>query len=264
MNKNNTFMKINTIIAILLILLPLIILPIWSFFGRWPWPNIMPSGFSTRAITQILSSGTNIYGLVLNSIILSLIVAFMASMIGMMTARALILYDFKFKKLFSFLSIMPIIVPATAFSMGIHVIFIKLGWANTYFGVILVHLIYALPYTINIMLDITSLVGDGLEIQAQVLGVKPLESFFYVTFPLLMPGIISSMSMAYIISYSQYFLTLLIGGGKVETLSVVMVPFIQSGDRSLAAIYSCLFILSIFIVFLILEYLIRKSTMLKE
>lgn len=264
MNRKNTFIKYSIAITFFIILLPLIVLPVWSFFGRWPWPDIVPSGFSLRAINQMFSNGKNIYLLILNSIILSFVVAILASLIGLMTARALVIYDFKFKKVFSFLSILPIIVPATAFSMGVHVIFIKFGWANTYFGVILVHLIYAIPYTINIMFDITSLVGDNLEIQAQVLGVRPLYAFFYITLPLLMPGLCSSMSMAYIISYSQYFLTLLIGGGKIETLSVIMVPFIQSGDRSLASVYSCLFILSIFIVLLFIEYFNRKINMFKE
>lgn len=130
--------------------------------------------------------------------------------------------------------------------------------ADTFLGVVLVHLIYALPYTVNIMVDLTESIGERLEIQAQVLGVPPFKAFFYVTLPLLMPGIMSSFSMAYIISFSQYFLTLMIGGGKVKTLAVLMVPFIQSGDRTIASAYALVFVFSTLLVFILTEWCIKK------
>lgn len=260
MNKKYVYLKVFLHLSLLFIIVPIMTLPLWSFFGRWEWPNLIPTGFSLRAIKYILSNNVILLKVIINSAILSFIVAILASIIGLMTSRALVFYDFRLKKAVSFFSMLPIIVPSTAFAMGIHVIFIKLGWANTYFGVILVQLIYSVPYTVNILLDITSLIGDKLEIQSQVLGVSPFKSFIYITLPLLLPGIISAVSMAYIISFSQYFLTLLIGGGTIETLSTMMVPFIQSGDRSMASVYAMIFIISIFGVFLILEmkYVRRK------
>jgi putative spermidine/putrescine transport system permease protein len=73
-----------------------------------------------------------------------------------------------------------------------------------------------------------------------------------------MPGIMSSFIMAYIISFSQYFLTLMIGGGKVKTLAVLMVPFIQSGDRTIASAYAVVFVLSTMLVFILTEWCINK------
>lgn len=260
MNKKYVYLKVFLYLSLLFIIVPIMTLPLWAFFGRWEWPNLIPTGFSLRAIKHILSNNITLLKVIINSAILSFIVAILASIIGLMTSRALVFYNFRFKKAVSFFSMLPIIVPSTAFAMGIHVIFIKLGWANTYFGVILVQLIYSVPYTVNILLDITSLIGDKLEIQSQVLGVSPFQSFAYITLPLLFPGIVSAVSMAYIISFSQYFLTLLIGGGTIETLSTIMVPFIQSGDRSMASVYAMIFMISIFVVFLLLEmkYVRRK------
>lgn len=260
MNKKYMYLKVFLYLSLLFIIVPIMTLPLWAFFGRWEWPNLIPTGFSLRAIKHILSNNITLLKVIINSAILSFIVAILASIIGLMTSRALVFYNFRFKKAVSFFSMLPIIVPSTAFAMGIHVIFIKLGWANTYFGVILVQLIYSVPYTVNILLDITSLIGDKLEIQSQVLGVSPFQSFAYITLPLLFPGIVSAVSMAYIISFSQYFLTLLIGGGTIETLSTIMVPFIQSGDRSMASVYAMIFMISIFVVFLLLEmkYVRRK------
>ena len=61
--------------------------------------------------------------------------------------------------------------------------------------------------------------------------------------------------MCFIISFSQYFLTLIIGGGNVITYPLVMFPYIQSGDRTLSSLYSIVFI----IISLIRVVLIEKS-----
>lgn len=244
--------------SILSIIIPLLILPVWSFSSRWVWPKLWPEGFSLRGVEELFGPISQVPGVLLRSIGLSLLVAVLAAIIGLMTARALVFYDFKGKETILFGVNLPIIVPGTAFAMGVHVVFIHLNLADTFLGVVLVHLIYALPYTVNIMVDLTESIGERLEIQAQVLGVSPLKAFFYVTLPLLMPGIMSSFSMAYIISFSQYFLTLMIGGGKVKTLAILMVPFIQSGDRTIASAYALVFVLSTLLVFILTEWSIKK------
>ena len=66
------------------------------------------------------------------------------------------------------------------------------------------------------------------------------------------------MSMGFILSYSQYFTTLMLGGGRVKTIALVLVPYIQSGDRALASAYSVAFVGSAMIVFVIFEALIKK------
>lgn len=256
--KKLTILKVFLYTSILSIIIPLLILPVWSLSSRWVWPKLWPEGLSLRGVEELFSSYSQVPAVLLGSIGLSFFVAVLAAIIGMMTARALVFYDFRGKEIILFGVNLPIIVPATAFAMGVHVVFIQMNLADTFLGVVLVHLIYALPYTVNIMLDLTKSVGKGLEIQAQVLGVSPFKAFFYVTLPLLMPGIMSSFSMAYIISFSQYFLTLMIGGGKVKTLAVLMVPFIQSGDRTIASAYAVVFVLSTMLVFILTEWCINK------
>jgi putative spermidine/putrescine transport system permease protein len=259
-DKKHGFLSVIAYTAVLSIVIPCLILPAWSFMGRWPWPGLLPQGFTLRGMEELFSGTSNLFSILFSSIMLSLTVAFLAALIGMMTARALLFYNFKGRKLISFAAVLPIIVPGTAFAMGIHVVFLHLGLADTFTGVVLVHLIYTLPYTVNIMTDVTASVGDGLELQGQVLGASPVQAFFRITLPLILPGVISSASMAYIISFSQYFLTLMIGGGKIKTLSIVMVPFIQSGDRTIASSYALVFVVSTLLIFLLFEFLAKMFT----
>ena len=70
---------------------------------------------------------------------------------------------------------------------------------------------------------------------------------------MLVPVILSAFSMSYIVSFSQYFLTLLIGGGQVKTFTIVMVPYLQSGERNIACAYSTVFLGITIVVFGIFE-----------
>ena len=245
-------------LTVLVIMLPVIVILIWTVTGRWPWPSLLPETYTLRTITELFSGTSDLHEILRSSVILATTVAVLGTAIALMTARATEIYRIKGSGLVRFLSMLPLLVPGTVFAMGIQVYLIRLGLGDTVAGVVIVHLVAALPYCVTIMMDITASTGDSLEEQAQVLGAGLFRAFFHVTLPQLMPGILSSMSMAYIISYSQYFTTLLAGGGKVKTLALVMVPYIQSGDRALSSVYAVTFVGSALAVFAVFEALIQR------
>ena len=257
MKKN----KINKIILIIVgacIILPILNLIIWSFTERWAWPDLMPQTYSLRAMNEIFSRKSEMTRLFTSSIILSLIVAILSVIIGLMTARAFVFYDFKFKRQLYFTTLLPFLIPSTVFAMGIHVMFIKWGLSNSLLGVIIAHLIYSLPYATRLLMDGTLAIGNKLEEQAKVLGATPFQAFTKTTLPILSPVILSSLSMSYIVSFSQYFLTLLIGGGKVKTFAIVMFPYLSGGDRNMASIYSLVFLGITIIIFVIFQFIVSK------
>lgn len=245
-------------LTVLVIMLPVIVILIWTVTGRWPWPSLLPETYTLRTITELFSGTSDLHEILRSSVILATTVAVLGTAIALMTARATEIYRIKGSGLVRFSSMLPLLVPGTVFAMGIQVYLIRLGLGDTVAGVVIVHLVAALPYCVTIMMDITASTGDSLEEQAQVLGAGLFRAFFHVTLPQLMPGILSSMSMAYIISYSQYFTTLLAGGGKVKTLALVMVPYIQSGDRALSSVYAVTFVGSALAVFAVFEALIQR------
>lgn len=145
-------------------------------------------------------------------------------------------------------------VPATVFAMGIQITFIKMGLNNRIAGIIIAHLICSLPYAVRLIMDGTAAVGSRLEEQARVLGASPFQAFYKTSLPMLTPVILSAVSMSYIVSFSQYFVTLLIGGGNVKTFTILMVPYLQSGNRNIACIYSTLFLGVTLLVFGVFEW----------
>lgn len=258
MKKNSSVFKFIMYAIIFLLIFPLIILGIWSFLKIWPWPSLIPKDFGIRAFKYILDPSKKSLRVLCFSVCLSSVVTFITLLISIPAAKALGVYNFRGRGLFKILVLAPIIVPTVSVAMGIHVVFMKLGLANTFIGVVLVHLIPCIPYSIRILTNVFEIIGDSMEMQARVLGASPLQTFVRITLPLIAPGLLSAASLVFIVSFSQYFLTFLIGGGRIVTLSMLMFPYIQSGDRMMASAYSVIFILTTLVVLLVIEKLVKS------
>ena len=258
--RKHILMKLVLTALLVCIAVPLAVLILWSVTERWPWPALLPESLSLRTVEELLFGSAKLPRLLWSSITLGLTVAVLGTVIGVLTARAMELYEFRGKGLVRFGSLLPLLVPGTVFAMGIQITLIRLGLSDTIAGVVLVHLTAALPYCITIMTDVTRAVGARLEEQAMVLGAGPCRAFFETTLPGLLPGLLSSMSMGFVLSYSQYFTTLMVDGGRVKTIALVLVPYIQSGDRALSAIYSLAFVGSALLVFFLFEGIIHFIT----
>lgn len=256
--KDKRAMRAVLLITAMIILLPVAVILMWTVTARWPWPGILPESYCVRTLEEMLFGSNSLTEILVSSMTLATLVALLGTVIAMMTARATEIYKVRGRRAVGFAALLPLLVPGTVFAMGIQVSLIRMHLNDTVTGVVIVHLVAALPYCVTIMMDITAAVGDSLEEQAAVLGASPFRSFLDASLPRIMPGILSSASMAYIISYSQYFTTLLAGGGKVKTLALVLVPYIQSGDRALASVYSAVFVGSALIVFFLLEAAIHR------
>lgn len=238
------FYEVAFATIMIVLIVPLIFIFIWAFTRSWPYPQILPSEFTLRGISQILDPKNNILSVLLFSVRLSSIVAFISILISIPAGKALAVYSFPGKNLFHMLVMSPFIIPAVSVAMGVHILMIRAGIANTVTGVILIHLATTVPYSIRIFIEIYNLIGDSYEVQGRVLGANPFQTFAYVTLPVLGEAISSAFSITFIVSFSHYFLTFIIGGGRVLTFPILMFPFIQSGDRTIGSVYSFAFILT--------------------
>lgn len=242
----------------LCILLPLLVLGLWSVAANWPWPELFPQRFSLRAIGELFGGYSGAMEALGTSVLLGSAAGLIAAAVGVMAARAVVFYDFPGKRWVSPAAMLPILLPGTALTMGLHEIFLRLGLADTFAGVVIVHVILAVPYTVKLMIDAATSIGCSYEEAARTLGANGLQAFALVSAPMLLPGIAASFVMAYIVSFGDYFSALLIGGGNVRTFTVMMVPYFQSGDRTMAAAYSVTYVIVTLAVFIALDLVIKR------
>ena len=240
-------MKALRILLITLIWLAIFapILPqlVWSFAFRWNFPDLTPSVWSLDAWRYVFSDSSRVGEGLLNSALIAVAVSLLCIVLGLPAARALALHDFRGKGLAEWLLMVPIIVPTLVVILGIHIVFIRLRLADGYLGVILVHLIPCLPYMILVMASVFANYGTELEDTARTLGAGPAQVFWNVTLPGILPGLAIATLFTFLISWSQYVTTLLIGGGRVVTLPLVLFPFIGGASQPTAAAISLVFVL---------------------
>ena len=259
-NKISSVIRLTVVYGLILLLVfPLVFMLIWSVTRSWPWPNLLPESITFEVWKDFFLADSRAWSGLGESFIIAVGVMLLAMGISIPAGKALALYKFPGKEVIKILVIAPIIVPPLAVTMGIHVNFLRLGLTGNRIGVILVHLIPVLPYTIKILTHTFEGAGKKLEEQARVLGANIWQRFLYITFPLIKPGIFSAGIMAFIISFSQFILTFLMGEGQVVTFPMILFPMVEKGNRILASVYSWVFILTIIIFTFIMERILKDN-----
>ena len=217
---------------------PLILLVMLAAGRAWQYPQLLPKAFITDYFRYALFKAPHTLKAVSTTITLALFVSLLTLAIAVPAARFLALYSFRGKEIIKLLALIPLIVPAISVTTGIHISMIRLGLTGRFTGVALIQCVFALPYAIRIMTNVFEITGDKYERQAAVLGANAALTFFKVTLPVIMPGIISAMTLCFTVSISQYITTFIIGGGRVITVTMLLVPFFQSGEFQLMSVYS--------------------------
>lgn len=243
-------------------LVPIVFLAIKSVAVGWRWGELFPTNFSFRGWEVVLTD-PNIVSAIYVTMKIAVIVIIGNLFIAILAGRALAFYSFKGKGLIESILFMPIIIPSLAVAMGIHLTMIRLGVADYWLGVVLVHLIPTVPYSIRILRSAFERLGRKWEEQSLTLGGTYFQTFWNVVFPLLLPSFRATVYLTFVISLSQYVLTALIGGGNVITLAMLYYPYFSSVDDMVIASFSFLFALLPFMFIIIVELLIRLTRLFK-
>ena len=257
MNRRSTLLLLALFICITLPFTPLVL---WSLSEKWFYPALFPQQFGLRSWHYIFNTaGVQILSSLSASFSLSLSTTLVSLLLGIPASRALGLYDFPGKKLATILLLLPIVVPPLSVAMGLHLWFIRLGLDESFIGLVLIHLTFCLPYSIFVLWGVFSDFNPDFEEQARSLGASPIAIFFRVTLPMILPGIVVAALFCFLLSWSQYLSTLIIGGGRILTLPILLFSLMNSGDRPVAAAVSLVFILPAFIALLASAHTLGRS-----
>ncbi|MEO6957999.1 MAG: ABC transporter permease subunit [Antricoccus sp.] len=225
------------------LLLPLVPLLAWAVSERWRYPALFPQKLSTRGLRIITDPRSQVLPGLLTSVVIGISVAVAATLIGLPAGRAIGVYRFRGRRLVQFLLLSPVIVPGLAVTLGIQVFFIRYGLAGTTLGVVLVQLLPTVPYAATVLGAAFANLDLDYERQARALGAGPMRTLLFVTIPLLRPALILTGLFCFLISWSEYILTLLVGTGQVQTLPLLLFAAIGSSDTTAAAALGVLVVL---------------------
>ena len=156
-----------------------------------------------------------------------------------------------------------LVVPLVIIASGLFFFFSDVGIAKTYIGVIIAHAVLGTPYVI---ITVTAtLVGfdNSLTRAAGSLGSGPVNTFFKIQMPLILPGVISGALFAFITSFDEVVVVLQLADVRQRTIPRQMFSGIREQiSPTILAVATILVIISI-ILLTVVELLRRRSERLR-
>jgi len=199
--------------------LPLLPLLLWASSATWSGPSPLPQEWGLRGFTAALGDGA--VEASLRSLAVGIVVAALATPAGAMAARALRLGTVRRPRLVAAVLLAPVALPPFAVVMGIDVVLLRLH-VPAATGVVLVLTVAALPYTTYLMRAAYVAYDFDYEDEARTLGASRRTVWWHVRLPLLAPGLAAATFLAFLVGWSDYIVTLLIGGGRMVTLPILL------------------------------------------
>lgn len=261
---------------------------IWAFlivFVIFPLIRIFYDAFTNEVgeitLANFQSFFTDTYYLrsLWKSMALGLATVFTTSVIGIAVALLLLRYDFPGRRLFSYLTMLPMILPPLVGVLGFVFILGRAGTVNVLLmdwlglqqpinfmygvqGVLLVETVHLFPMMTLSVLDALSKVDPALEEAAQSVGAKGWRRLWNITLPLTTPGYISGALLVFIWTFAD-FVTPLVLGVQDLLAPQAYLNIVQFVDRRLfrmgIVISALLVILAIFFVMAARQYVAVKD-----
>ncbi len=239
--------RLRTPVSVALLLLgaaiPLVPVVLWSFAGRWRYPGLIPQQGTLRGVRLLADPTSQVLQGLATSGAVGAAVTVLSLAVGVPAGRALGLYEFRGRSLVRLLLATPALVPGLAVLLGTQVFFLRYGLADTRAGVVLAHLVPAIPYVTLVMTGAFANFDVDYERQAALLGARSWQVQLHVTLPALRPALTVAAYFAFLISWSEYALTLLMGGGTVKTLPLLLFAYARGPDPTRAAAVALVLIL---------------------
>lgn len=274
-SKNRLRLLLRQPVLLVTILLILVMLTIFIVF---PLINVLrlsltgvDGGFSLSRFAKILRNASYLKTLG-NSILLGIIVAVLATLVGYIFAFAITRTEIKGKRFFRAIATLPIVSPPFILSLAFIFLFGRQGLVTrdllgiTTFNVYGMHSLIAVqtisffPVAFMTLTGILESIDDSVEDAAYNMGASRFHIFRTVTLPLSAPGIISAMLLVFIQSLEDFANPVVIAG-EFSTLAVEAYRLVTGMfDMNGGAVLAILLLLPTFAAYLIQRYWVSKKS----
>ncbi|WP_211290857.1 ABC transporter permease subunit [Kineococcus xinjiangensis] len=217
-------------------LLPLVPLVLWAAAERWSAPAVLPQRWGTAGWSAAAEAGAA--PAFARSLLLGAAVAAIATPAGALAARALAHGLVHRSRLVSALLLAPVALPPFAVVMGLNVLLLR-ARVPALVGVVAVLVVAALPYTTYVLRVAYAGYDTSYEEEARLLGATPRAVWWRVRLPLLAPALAGAAFLAFLVGWSDYIVTVLIGGGRLVTYPLLIASAASGvGNEAVVAVLS--------------------------
>jgi spermidine/putrescine transport system permease protein len=202
---------------------PLLILLVFSFNDN-NLPVFPLRGFTTDAYEQF-AANTELRASVVTSAKIAGVSSIGSVVLGLFASIVLVRRHVFARGAVSALLLSPLVVPYIALAIGLLIFLNEAPFvAAGFWAVVLGHIVLAIPYMILVLVPRLERLDVRLEEAARDLGAGPLQTFRLITFPLLLPAIVSAFLVAFVLSFDEIVVASFVAG---ETTTFPLYLFSQ-------------------------------------
>jgi spermidine/putrescine transport system permease protein len=189
---------------------PVLVLPVFSFnnseFIAFPL-----SGFTTRWYATLASDSAMQHALG-NSLRVGIVTALFSTILGLTAARAVTRFRLRGARLaLGFISL-PLFIPDIVLGLSLLMLTGAAGLPLSLVAVVLGHLLICTPFAVTVLIARFEGFDSNLEEASADLGEDEWMTFWRVTFPLMLPGIVASLLLTFITSFDEFLLAYFLSG----------------------------------------------------
>ena len=240
--------RIITILIFVFLYIPMIVLILASFNEGKDITDF--EGFTFSQYGEVFRD-RSLLSLLGNSLIISILASAIATAFGTMAAVGIRGLRPRLRKTVMSLTNIPMTNPdiVTGISLSLLFVFVgshMLGQRNslTFWTLLLAHVTFNLPYVILNVMPKLQQMDHSLQDAAMDLGCTPVQSFFKVTLPQIMPGVISGAIMAFTMSLDDFVISYFVTGLDFITLPVEIYNYTKKQIHpKIYAMFTMLFLL---------------------
>jgi putative spermidine/putrescine transport system permease protein len=233
------FYKLFLSLTVLFLLLPTIII----FVGSLTDSSVIefpPKGVTLKWYTVAFSSEWFLKGLI-NSLIAAGFCTLLSIPIGVLTSYGLLRYRIRARNVIQVYLLLPFTVPLVVQGVSLLFIYARTGLVGNILGVGFALMEINLPFMIWTVTSSVNAMDPNLENAAKSLGAEEIQTFFFVTIPALMPGILSGSLLMFILGLNEFITSLILVTLDIATLPVLLYTQIKTVISPISAAVSIIY-----------------------
>jgi spermidine/putrescine transport system permease protein len=211
------------------------------------------TGFSFEWYGQLLSDPTILQAL-RTSLVVGVIATLIATVIGTLTALALSRHRFRGQTVADSAiyaaTVMPEIVVGVSLLVFFVSVFIPMGIELGITTIVIAHVAFTISFVTIVVRARLAGMDRSVEEAAQDLGASPVQTFFRVTLPLILPGVMAGGLLAFTLSFDDFVITYFISGVGSSTLPLKIYSMIKFGvSPVINALSTVVLVATLFLIF---------------
>jgi len=258
--------SIFTLFAVIWSIFPVIYLFIISISGKGALPTelSLPSSYSIESWKQVIFGSNNIWPYMLNSIYIASLSTIIGLIVSLPAAYSISRFNEKMNHImFSFLLVFRMI-PYIAIVIPMFLLMNYLHLVDTILGLSISHLVYTIPISVWLMKSFFDVIPKSIEESALIEGASKFFIFRKIALPLAVPGITTTLTISFLLSYIEFLFTSIISRRDTFNLSMYFSTFLSAHDTKwrLMSASALLSVIPMIILFIFAQrFLIRGLTM---